>query len=276
MQLSYNEKPAEAFAGKVSDLGFKDIISRICAAKQLYSVVVTTEYNSEDFIVTIDGTDYTYTADTDATKAEIAAGLIALIEAGDDDVTCTLFTTSEADDSFYLENNSFETEITVTITNPVNGVLTLTELVDHEDSIPFGAVVVNDDRQTANADTGKLEQCRLPRLSADITSRHVLGVVIADTSKLTRSTEPYGGYGAGEAVPILKKGRIWMSVEDVATVDNGGLVYVRSTASGTEELGAIRAADDAGDTDPIDSNAAHFTGRKITSLNLAEVEWNLP
>lgn len=276
MQTTHSENPSVAIAGMLADSGAKDIISRVNAAKQLFSVVVTTEYNEQVFTVTIDGTAYEYTSDASATKAEIAAGLKALIDAGDDDVTTTLFQTSEANDSFYLENNSFENELTVTITNPANGVLTLTELVDHEDAIQFGAVVVDDDRQTADALDGALLQCRLPRLNTDVTSRRVLGVALADVSKVTRTSAPYGGYSAGESVPVLRKGRIWMYVEDVASVAMGGLVYVRSTASGSESLGAIRAADDGTDTDPIDSNAAHFTGQKITASNLAVVEWNLP
>jgi hypothetical protein len=276
MQTSFSSTPPVAIAGMFADSGPKDMISRVNAAKQLYSVVVTTEYNSQIFTVTIDGTAYAYTADDSATKKEIADGLKALIEAGDDDVTVTSFTTSEADDSLYIENNSFETEITVTITNPANGVLTLTELVDHEDAIQFGAVVVNDDRQTADALDGALLQCRLPRLATDFSSRHVLGVALADVSKVTRSTAPYGGYSPGESVPIMRKGRIWMSVEDVASVGEGGLVYVRHIASGTEQLGAIRAVDDGADTEALDAQQAKFTGQKITASSLAVVEWNLP
>ena len=61
-----------------------------------------------------------------------------------------------------------------------------------------------------------------------------------------------------------------------ASVAPGGLVYVRSTAGVGENLGDCRAADDSTDTDPIDSNAAQFTGQKIAALNLAVVELNLP
>jgi hypothetical protein len=276
MQTTHNELPGVAIAGMFADVGPKDIITRLNSAKQLFSVVVTTEYNAEIFTVTIDGTGYAYTADGSATKAEIAAGVKALIDAGSDDVTTTLFTTSEVNDSFYIENNSFDDEIAVSVTNPAHGVLTLAELIDHEDAIQFGAVVVNDDRQTADALDGALLQCRLPRLATDFSSRHVLGVAMADVNKVTRLTAPYGGYSAGETVPVVRKGRIWMSVEDVASVAEGGLVYVRHVASGTEQLGAIRAADDGSDTEVLDAQQAKFTGQKITASSLAVVEWNLP
>jgi hypothetical protein len=276
MQTSVNANPGVAFAGMLADTGLRDIISRTNAAQQLFSVVVTTEYNSQIFTVTIDGTGYAYTSDASATKAEIAAGLKALIDAGSDDVTTTLFTTSESNDSFYIENNSFDTEITVTITNPANGVLTLTELVDHEDVIQFGAVVVESEQTSADALTFGRDACRLPRLATDFSSRHVLGVAIADPQIETRASAPYAGYSAGYTVPILRKGRIWMSVEDASSVAQGGLVYVRHVASGTEQLGAIRAADDGSDTEVLDAQQAAFTGQVDTTNSLAVVEWNLP
>lgn len=280
MQTSYSEFNAVAIAGMKSNTAPSTVISRVNAAKQLFSVVVTTEANSEIFTVTIDGEAYAYTSDASGTKAEIAAGLKALIDAGvtagDIDVTCTLFTTSEANDSFYVENNSFDDEITCTVTNPATGVLTVAELVDHEDAIQFGAFVVNDDRQTAYSMNGDLEQCRLPRLATDFSGRHVLGVALADVSKVTRLTSPYGGYSAGETVPIIRRGFVWVEVEDVANVGNGGLVYVRHVASGTEKLGAVAAADDGSDTEVLDAQQCSFTGRKIAGLNLAEIELNLP
>ena len=99
-------------------------------------------------------------------------------------------------------------------------------------------------------------------------------MAIASEQKRTNETDPYGGYNAGESIPILRKGRVWMHVEDVSSVAKGGLVYVRSVATGSEKLGAIRAADDGSDTDPVANGAALFTGQK--SGDLAVVEWNLP
>jgi hypothetical protein len=276
MQTSVSNVPRVGYAGMFADSGPKDIITCVNAAKQLYSVVVTTEYNSEIFTVTIDGTAYAYTADTDATKKEIADGLKALIEAGSAAVTLTSFTTSETDDSFYIENDSYDTEVTVTITNPANGVLTLTELVDHEDVIQFGAVVVDDDRASVDGLTYKRDTCRLPRLATDFSNRKVLGVAIADVSLETRTSAPYAGYNAGTSLGVLRKGRIWMAIEDPSSVGSGGLVYVRHVASGTEQLGAIRAADDGSDTEVLDAQQARFTGQVDTTNSLAVVEWDLP
>lgn len=272
MQTSYSNQPANAFSGMLADISYQDVVSRIASAHQLFSVVVTTEYNSEIFTVTIDGTAYAYAADSTATKGEIAAGLKALIDAGSADVTVTLFTTSTSNDSFYLENNSLDAAITVSVTNPAHGVLTLAELITFGQSIPFGRFVCEDERVAADSLTGKREGCRLPRVNADVTSRKIVGVAIADTSKVAGAS----GYAIGESVPVVRKGRVWVHVEDVASVAAGGLVYVRSTAGVGENLGDCRAADDSTDTDPIDSNAAQFTGQKIAALNLAVVDLNLP
>ena len=272
MQLTVNELPNAAFAGLILDTGFKDIISRLAATRQLEQVVVTTAANSEIFTITIDGTAYAYTSDGSATKAEISAGLKVLIDAGSDDVTVT----DDLTDTLLIESNDHDTGFTITITNPATGVLTLTQLVAQEQAIAFGSVVVEDERVAVDANTGKVEGCRLPRLATDFSGRKVLGVAIADASMVTRASAPIAGYSAGEAVPVLRKGRIWMTVEDVASVAKGGLVYVRHIATGTESLGAIRAADDGADTEVMDAQQCEFTGQKVTALNLAVVEWNLP
>ena len=271
MQLTYNETPSEAFAGLLHDTGFKDIVSRINAAKQLWQVVVTTEDDEEDFTVTLNGTAHTYTSDATATKAEISAGLKAAIDAGSVDVTVV----DDLTDTITITNNSYDNEVTASVAAGGSGVLTLTELIDHEDSIQFGAVVVEAE-DAAAATSGKRECCRLPRLATDFSGRKMLGVAIADSSLVTRTSAPQAGYDAGTAVPVLRKGRIWMAVEDVASVAVGGLVYVRHVATGTEQLGAIRAADDGTDTEVLDAQQAQFTGKKITALGLAVVEWNLP
>jgi hypothetical protein len=268
MQLSYDSNPAAAFAGLRADTGFGDIISALACTRQLSQVVVTTEANSEDFTITINGTAFTFASDTAATKTEIRDGLKALIDAGSEPVS----TESVSTDTLLIESTDYDEGFTITVTDGATGVLTLTELVAQEQSIEFGKVVVVDERADADVNTGKLDACRLPRLNADITGGKVLGIALADTSMVTRADEPQGGYSAGQVVSIMRRGRIWVEVEDVASVARGGSVYVRSTASGSEELGAIRAADDGGDTDPL--TGAIFTGQ--VSGDLAVVELNLP
>lgn len=272
MQTAYNNNPGAAFPGLLFDTGFKDIISRIAATRQLEQVVVTTADDTQTFTVTIDGTDYAYLSDGSATKAEISAGLKVLIDAGSDNVTVT----DDLTDTLLIESNDHDTGFTLAVAATGAGVLTATQLVAQEQAIAFGMVVVEDERVADSPLMGAREGCRLPRLSTDFSNRKMLGAAIADTSMVTRGTTPFGGYSAGEAVPVLKKGRIWMPVEDVATVAVGGLVYVRHIATGTENLGGIRAADDGADTEVLDAQQALFTGQKVAALNIAVVEWNLP
>jgi hypothetical protein len=268
MQTSYSNTPGVAFAGLIADTNYQDIVSKLCATRQLEQVVVTTAANEEVFTITINGNAYAYTSDGTATKAEISAGLKALIDAGSEGVTVT----DDLADTLLIESDSYDEGFTITVTNPLTGVLTLTSLVDQEDAIPFGSVVVEDERVSADPLTGARQGIRLPRTATDVTTLgRTQGVAVADTSKVATAE----GYVAGEAVPVLKKGRIWMAVEDVASVALGGLVYVRVAATGTQKLGAIRAADDGANTDVLPYASAHFTGQKNTALGLAVVEWNV-
>ena len=133
MQTSYANTPSVAFPGLISDSSFRDVISRINGAMQTYTLLVVTEYNSEVFRVTIDGTNYDYTSDGSATKLEIITGIAALVDAGSDDVTVT----SDGVATLTFENNDRETEMTIAKTDTTNGRMTLTETIDFEDAIQF-------------------------------------------------------------------------------------------------------------------------------------------
>jgi len=54
----------------------------------VYALLSVTAASSATYTVTINGTAYTYTSDTDATAAEIRDGLKALIEASEDVLSC--------------------------------------------------------------------------------------------------------------------------------------------------------------------------------------------
>ena len=271
MQLTMNEHPGVAFAGMVADSSAKEIRTGIACSRQLERVVVTTAANAEIFTVTINGNAYAYTSDGSGTKPEISAGLKALIDAGNEGVTVTDDTT----DTLLIECDSYDAGFTISVTNPSTGVLTLTQLVDQEQNIPFGAVVVADER-AAVEHSGKISAVRLPRLATDFSGYKVRGVALADVSRVTLAASPYGGYAAGDALPVLRKGLVWMAVEDIATVAEGGLVYVRHVVSGSTVLGGIRAADDGGNTEVLTYSQARFTGQKNTALAIAVVEWDLP
>jgi hypothetical protein len=273
MQTSMSEFPANAFAGLMADSGFRDVLSTLAATRQLEQVVVDTATASDTYQIIINGTVFEYTSDGTPTVTEIRDGLKALIDAGSEPVS----TESVSTDTLLIESTDHDAGFTIALGGNRAADMTLTNLVGQEDAIPFGVVVVEDERVTVDANTGKVQGCRLPRLATDITDpSKIMGASIADTSKVTRTSAPFGGYSAGEAVPALKKGRLWMATEDVANVVKGAPVYVRHVATGSEQLGAVRPTDDGGDTDPVPFGAAVFTGQVIAADNLAVVEWNLP
>ena len=261
MQTAVNLSPAAAFAGMRADAGFGDVLSGICSTRQLEEVVVTTAEDSVDFTVTVNGTAYAFTSDSSATKPEISAGLKALIDAGSEGVTVT----DDLADTLLIESDSYDTGFTIAVAAAGTGVLTLTSLVALEQSIGFGKVVVFDERVGGKA-------VRLPRLATDITGGHVRGIAMDDTSLVTRASAPLAGFSPGYAMPVLRKGRIWVEVEDYASVVDGAAVYVRHIAAGTEELGAIRTDADTSDADVLPG--AKFLGVAVGTL--AMVELNIP
>ncbi len=247
MQLSYSESPAVAYEGMIADAGYHDIISKTLAARHTYKLVITTQSNSEDFTVTINGTAYTITSDSSGTKTEIRDALEAEIE---EDADAVVTVTDSSTDALIIEAVDYDTELTISVTNPATGVMTLTELVGFEVGVPFGHLVCWNELEDD-------QHCRLPRVTGDIgiSGGFPWGVAVGDSSKERRTTAPYGGYSHGDRVPIMRKGRIWVVSEDAVTAP-GTQAYVRFSASGSEVLGAFR-------TDADTSDAAALTGARF-------------
>lgn len=261
-QLTYNEFPADAYAGMAVNTGLKMDVSGVAATRQLEQVVIDTASNSEKYSVTINGTNYDFTSDASATAEEIRDGLKAAIDAGSD---TTITTDESGTDTLLVEAANYDADDLFTISLVDNAAkMTLTQLVAHEQSIGFGKVVVEDERNTTDPQTGKAEAVRLPRLSTDISARKTFGVALFDASiepSRTQSTlsAQVGGYDPGTTIPIRKFGQVWVEVEDIASVVRGGQAYVRFSASGSEELGAIRTDADTADAGALPG--AYFTGQ---------------
>lgn len=262
MQTAVNASPAAAFAGMCADAGPSSVVSPVAATRQLEQVVATTAANSEVFTVTINGSAATFTSDASGTKVEITAGLKLAIDALGEAVEVT----DDLTDTLLIESTDHDDGFTISVTNPATGVLTLTSLLAQEQAIEFGKCVVRDERVTTGLN------CRLPRQATDLSGNHAFGIALADTSLETRSAAPLAGYNAGMAVSVLRKGRIWVEVEDYASVVDGAAVYVRHAASGTEELGSIRTDADTADATVLPG--AKFYGVAVGSL--AIVELNIP
>lgn len=116
-------------------------------------------------------------------------------------------------------------------------------------------------------------ECDLPSASGDVTAGiKGLGVAIFDPTLMTTwppgTTSPYP---VGQAVAVLRRGRIWVAVEEA--VNAGDQAYVRySSGGGGTQLGAFRKSADT-------ATAAALKGSRYmtttTGAGLALLEINL-
>ena len=125
------------------------------------------------------------------------------------------------------------------------------------DTIPFGVFV------TKGANEG---EAVLPDATGEVTGLVGLGVVGRS------NMQPQGeGYADGDPMPIIKKGRVWVPVEDAVTAESAA--FVRFVAAGAEQLGAFRS--DADGTDAVALPGAKFVTDAIAG-ELALLDINLP
>jgi hypothetical protein len=109
--------------------------------------------------------------------------------------------------------------------------------------------------------------CNLPAVTGDVTAGRGLGFAIFDPAR-----EPNAalGYAAGDTVSIIRKGHIWLAVEDSAV--EGASVFVRFDGTGT--AGAIRS--DADTSHAVALPGAVFRSTQATAGGLVLVELNMP
>jgi hypothetical protein len=125
------------------------------------------------------------------------------------------------------------------------------------ESIPFGVFV------TKGANEG---EAVVPDATGEVTGLVGLGVV------LRSHTQPQGeGYADGDPMPVMKKGRVWVPVEDAVTAETAA--FVRFVAGTGEQLGAFRS--DADGTDAVALPGAKFV-TDAGAGELALLDLNLP
>jgi hypothetical protein len=116
------------------------------------------------------------------------------------------------------------------------------------------------------ADAGQ-DQVRLPVAAGDITPLGV-GFVHRDPTKGGTGAPQTVLYANGDPVTIMRKGYIWVIVENAVTAERP--VFARHTASGANtQLGKVRADGDTGTADQVPS--ARFV-TSTTGAGLAIVE----
>jgi hypothetical protein len=262
-QTTYTQDMPIGIPGGIADGSPTEKISRIVSTQSLYEVTIGTPANSTHYLVNIlqNGTTviYDYTSDASATAIEITAGLIALIEAGTQLVRCV---TGGSSLTFTIESTSEDYPIVVTLTTGGTGYL-VALLQAQGQELPFGVFVVTDPLASLQG-----KQCRLPRLTGEITAGTGLGIVIADTSMEYNA----GGYPDKTAVPILRKGSFFFKTE--STIAEGGAIFCRF-ADPTADYGLGSLRHDADTADAVAIPTAVCT-RGAAAGGIAIGQINLP
>ncbi len=245
IQTSVTSTPAAAKEGMLADSGYHDILSGLFATRKLVQVVPTAS-NSKVYTITINGTDFVYTADGSATVAEITAGLVAEINDGDEPVLATDGTTL-----LLIESTIDGPGGDFTYADSVDSVGTLVEtvLVAQSASLRVGKGVCLDERRQTTVNGVADLAIRSPRLSTDITAQGAfLGIVVEqfDAEQLPVSAAAFADaitVAGNQALNVLHEGRCWVRVEEAVTPLSTPHCRYASGAGGTV-LGAIRASTD--------------------------------
>lgn len=256
MQTTVQTAMAIGVPGQLADLSNNQILGYSNYSKQLDRVTVSAANTTTT--ITIEGTAYTYTGGGGETKAQIAAILHALINAGTDAVS---YYTAAAE---YIDVEAPTTGTAITLVATASCVIT--HRIGNAAAIGFGLFVVQDEKDD--------DKASVPILSTDITTvGKGLGItVFTQASEQQYQTAGGVGYALGDCMSVMRKGRIYVQVEDAVTA--GSQCYVRyASGAGGSTLGAFRS--DADTTTAAALPTGYFRTNTAAS-GIAIVEINLP
>lgn len=114
----------------------------------------------------------------------------------------------------------------------------------------------------------KDSQVRPPDATGQVTGPNLSGVVIYDPAAVNAPN------AIGDSVSVLKRGRIWVSVEEAVTPASP--VFIRFAAGTFPTLGAFRASADTSTAVAVPNGAMKFITTQATIGGLVLVEVNLP
>lgn len=258
MQTSVESSMAMGYPGQLADLTNHDIATAYNTSKQLEDVTIT----AADLATTLTINGVAFTVNSGAatkTKTELRDLLIAAINAGSQPVTASI---KDADE-LYVTADASGTGFTIAGTTncTVANVIPNSLLA----SIPFGILVSLNDNQGEGL-------IHPPQAAGDVTTL-LLGIALHTHAIENVLTGAETGYTAGSAVSVLRKGRVYVSVEN-AVVQNGA-VYARHTASGVNtQLGAFRSDADTANASLVPGarfvKAAAAGGITIVEINLPQ------
>jgi hypothetical protein len=235
MQTSVLSSMAVGLPGQIADIGNALIETFVNGSRQLDEVTITAADAATT--LTINGTAVTVNSGAETkTKAELVALLKAAVNAASLGVTAS---DGSASDKMYVRADVHGTGFTAVGTTNCS----VAHKVLNEGTIPFGKAVVRDTW------SGLERSAHLPSLTAEVTTLGVfLGVTVhshANEQNITNANNP--GYAAYSAMSVMRRGRIWVTVE--TAVSPGDQAYVRFSAdtSAGESLGSFRNDADTAD-----------------------------
>lgn len=260
-QKEVTDNLAKGIEGQLADSGRNDIGSYGNFSRQVNRVEVVTPDNTQVFSATINGTLFDITSDADATIIEIGAALVADINLGAEPVTAV----DNLDGTFQVNANEIGVSFTITVAAAGAGVITQEAIIANNQAIDFGLLVVQD----PDNDQGAI----LPSLQSEILDniRNILGIDIhSHTAENAREGEVNSGNKISKAMSVLRRGRVYVRVEEAVTPASVPHVRFAEGAGGTR-LGAFRASTDTATAEPLTEEFRYKTSAGIGELAVLEI-----
>lgn len=263
MQTEVRDSQIVGLNGQLTGIGPVQSGSYVNNSKQLELVTVALAENATTYTITINGTAFDFLSDADATKAEISAGLQAAIAGGAEPVTAVDLT-----ESLTIQADVAGTAFTIAVSDDGAGTdLTLANQIPNQQAVGFGKFVVQD------VESGQDQKAHLPYAAAQITGNRALGFAKHDHAvEQANPTSNNVGYETQASLPVIKKGQMYIEMEDAFTPVND--VYIRFVAgTGGTALGAARTDADTASAALLPSSRIRNSG---TAGDLAIIDINLP
>lgn len=265
MQTAVPASQEVAQAGQLADNGFADIISAKFydreTTAQVDTVTIGTAVEGDEYTIRVNGIEKSYIALAGNSTTDIAAALQALLDA-DAGVTAIVTPTTSTNTVILTDaaDNVFTTEVDATDPDNIS-VANTTVGVYADDEMPFGIGVFQG---------SAFDEAKIPYGAGTF-----LGVVAYDQSYPNSRASGDATVPAGGPVAVVRKGRVWVMVEEAIAL--GDAVYVRHTGTAPEQRGAFRNDADTADAQQISAGARWFAGdRVVNGVRIAGLELNLP
>jgi len=271
MQTSYSRNMDTAVKGQVAAIGDVARIARTYAlASQVGTLTVGGTAANGDYVATFTDPDtgediavtVTRSGGTPSSNNDLAAALAAAVNDAANGVAHLITATVATNVVTYTAVRKGEV-IDVATSAPGTGTLAAavtTAATAADLPVGIGVVQASDD-----------DECRLAT-SGDA-AVDILGVVERDHSAIKSNAGSSGddSLEQGATVSIVKRGEIWVEVEEAVTP--GDDVYCRVVAGAGEQAGAFRTDADSGDAVQLSSATWRST---TTGAGLAKLALSLP